>query len=45
MIYPTRRLILAAAAVAPAALMVGVYAADWWTAGLGLLVLLGVEIV
>ena len=40
MIYPTRRLILAAAAVAPAALMVGVFAPAWWTAGLGLLVLL-----
>ena len=40
LIYPTRRLILAAAAVAPAALLVGVYAPAWWTAGLGLLVLL-----
>lgn len=40
MIYPTRRSILAAAAVAPAALLIGVYAPGWWTAGLGLLVLL-----
>jgi len=40
LIYPTRRLILAAAAVAPAALLVGVYAPVWWTAGLALLVLL-----
>ena len=40
MIYPTRLTILAAAAVAPAALLVGVYAPAWWTAGLGLLVLL-----
>ena len=40
MIYPTRNLILAAGAVAPAALLVGVYAPGWWTAGLGLLVLL-----
>ena len=40
MIYPTRRLILATGAVAPAALLVGVYAPFWWTAGLGLLVLL-----
>ncbi|HTU10524.1 MAG TPA: DUF58 domain-containing protein [Allosphingosinicella sp.] len=40
MIYPTRRTIVAAAAVAPAALLVGVYAPAWWTAGLGLLVLL-----
>jgi len=40
LIYPSRRLILAAAAVAPAALLVGVYAPQWWTAGLGLLVLL-----
>lgn len=40
MIYPTRRLILAAAAVAPTALLIGVYAPDWWTAGLGLLVVL-----
>jgi uncharacterized protein (DUF58 family) len=40
LIYPSRRLILAAAAVAPAALLVGVYAPAWWTAGLGLLVLL-----
>jgi uncharacterized protein (DUF58 family) len=40
LIYPTRRTILAAAAVAPAALLVGVYAPAYWTAGLGLLVLL-----
>lgn len=40
MIYPSGRLILTAAAVAPAALLVGVYAPFWWTAGLGLLVLL-----
>ena len=40
MIYPSRRLILAAAAVAPAALLVGVYSPPWWTAGLGLLVVL-----
>ena len=40
MIYPTRRFILAAAAIAPAALLIGVYAPGWWTAGLGLLVLL-----
>jgi len=40
LIYPSRRFILAAAAVAPAALMIGVYAPAWWTAGLGLLVLL-----
>jgi uncharacterized protein (DUF58 family) len=40
LIYPTRRLILAAAAVAPAALLIGVYAPAWWTAGLGLLILL-----
>lgn len=40
MIYPSGRLILTAAAVAPAALLVGVYAPAWWTAGLGLLVLL-----
>lgn len=40
MIYPSKRLILAAAAVAPTALLIGVYAPAWWTAGLGLLVLL-----
>lgn len=40
MIYPTRRSILAAAAVAPTALLIGVYAPAYWTAGLGLLVLL-----
>jgi uncharacterized protein (DUF58 family) len=40
LIYPSRRLILAAGAVAPAALLIGVYAPAWWTAGLGLLVLL-----
>jgi uncharacterized protein (DUF58 family) len=40
LIYPTGRTILAAAAVAPAALLVGVYAPAWWTAGLGLIVLL-----
>ena len=45
MIYPARRFILAAAAVAPAALLVGVYAPAYWTAGLGLLILLFVFIV
>jgi uncharacterized protein (DUF58 family) len=40
LIYPTRRSILSAAAVAPAALLIGVYAPAYWTAGLGLLVLL-----
>jgi uncharacterized protein (DUF58 family) len=40
LIYPTGRTILAAGAVAPAALLVGVYAPAYWTAGLGLLVLL-----
>ena len=40
MIYPTRRTILVAAAIAPAALVVGLVAPAWWTAGLALVVLL-----
>ena len=40
MIYPTRLAVLLAAAVAPAALVIGVYYPAYWTAGLGLLVLL-----
>jgi uncharacterized protein (DUF58 family) len=34
LIYPTRRAILSAAALAPAALVVGVLAPAWWTIGL-----------
>jgi uncharacterized protein (DUF58 family) len=40
LIYPTRRTILAAAAVAPIALVVGLVAPDFWTGGLALLGLL-----
>lgn len=40
MIYPTRRTILAAAAVGPLALVVGLFAPAYWTAGLALLALL-----
>ena len=40
MIYPTRRAILIAAAIAPAALLLGLYAPAQWPAGLALLVLL-----
>jgi uncharacterized protein (DUF58 family) len=40
LIYPTRRTILIAAAIAPAALLVALAAPAWWTAGLALLVLL-----
>ena len=40
MIYPTRRLVLAAAAVAPLALAVGVLFPAHWTAGLALLAFL-----
>lgn len=40
MIYPTRRFVLLAAAVAPAALAIGVAAPAFWFAGLALLVFL-----
>lgn len=40
MIYPTRRMVLIAAAVAPLALLVGLVLPAMWTAGLALLVLL-----
>ena len=40
MIYPTRRTILCAAAVGPLALVVGLMAPAYWTAGLALLALL-----
>lgn len=40
MIYPTRLAILLAAAVAPIALLVGLFSPGLWTAGLALLVLL-----
>lgn len=40
MIYPTRLTILLAAAVAPAALVLGIFFPGYWTAGLGLLALL-----
>lgn len=40
MIYPTRRLILVAAAIAPAALAIGLYLPAYWTLGLALVVLL-----
>jgi len=40
LIYPTRRTILAAAAIGPAALVVGLFAPAYWTAGLALLALL-----
>ena len=40
MIYPTRLMILAAAAVAPAALVIGIVYPAYWTSGLALLALL-----
>jgi uncharacterized protein (DUF58 family) len=40
LIYPTRRTILCAAAIGPAALVVGLVAPDYWTGGLALLALL-----
>jgi uncharacterized protein (DUF58 family) len=40
LIYPTRRTILAAAAVGPVALVVGLFAPAYWTGGLALLALL-----
>ena len=40
MIYPTRRTILFAAAVAPVALLVGLFVPAYWTAGLALLAVL-----
>ena len=40
MIYPARRMILAAAAIAPVALLIGVFAPRYWFAGLALLVFL-----
>ena len=40
MIYPARRMILAAAAIAPLALLIGVFAPRYWFAGLALLVFL-----
>ena len=40
MIYPTRLAVLLAAAVAPAALLVGLFFPAYWTAGLALLALL-----
>jgi len=40
LIYPTRRTILIAAAIAPVALVIGVFAPAQWTSGLALLVLL-----
>ena len=40
MIYPTRRMVLAAGAVAPLALLVGIAFPLYWTAGLALLVLI-----
>ena len=39
-VYPTRRAVLLAAAVAPIALMIGIFLPGYWTAGLALLVLL-----
>ncbi len=40
MIYPTRRAVLIAAGIAPAALVIALFAPAWWTAGLALVVLL-----
>jgi uncharacterized protein (DUF58 family) len=40
LIYPTRRTVLAAAAIGPAALVVGLLAPAYWTGGLALLALL-----
>jgi uncharacterized protein (DUF58 family) len=40
LIYPARRMILAAAAIAPLALLIGVFAPRHWFAGLALLVFL-----
>ena len=40
MIYPTRRTILLAAAIGPAALLVGLFAPAFWTGGLALIALL-----
>jgi len=40
LIYPTRRTILVAAAIGPAALVIGLFAPAYWTAGLALLALL-----
>ena len=40
MIYPTRRTVLLAAAVAPAALVIGLFVPAYWTSGLALLALL-----
>ena len=40
MIYPTRRTILLAAAVAPVALLIGLFLPAYWTAGLALLAFL-----
>ena len=40
MIYPTRRTILLAAAVAPVSLLIGIFLPAYWTAGLALLALL-----
>jgi uncharacterized protein (DUF58 family) len=40
LIYPTRRTILLAAAIGPAALVIGLMAPAYWTGGLGLLALL-----
>ncbi len=40
MIYPTRRTVLLAAAVAPAALVIGLMVPAYWTSGLALLALL-----
>jgi uncharacterized protein (DUF58 family) len=41
LIYPTRLTVLLAGAIAPLALVIGLAAPNFWTAGLGLLVLLG----
>src|SRR5690606_13229813 len=40
LIYPTRRAVLIAAGIAPAALVIALFAPAWWTAGLALVVLL-----
>ena len=42
MIYPTRRAVLIAAGIAPAALVIALFAPAWWAAGLALVVLLAV---
>ena len=45
MIYPTRLTVLLAAAVAPAALVIGIFYPAYWTSGLALLALLAALVV